>query len=407
MTKQLSRRRSRFFRRLAALANFAGRSRRTSASARGLLALVACATINTGYDYEVRGLGWGTSVSSIANDGRIGSTMRVNQSVVGVVLAGSIVERASPVLRAPFVAAGQIAVGNNRYPPHGTTYHSPHGTTWQANIEVNAVSDTGLAVGFNSSQQAVEWPGSGQPLLLHTPGFAKSAAWGVSPNGRYVVGVAYQTPQDQDGQACVWDRQQQTFTLLWDTVQLIGGGSTSHFSLASDVNNSGVVVGKINLEAVRWVPTPKGWLPEHLGPKLDGRPCHARSINRHGTIVGECAKGFIWRPGAKKLTPVRDLVSPNTGFKTYLTATSINDIGQIVGRAENTPYQYHSYVMTPKTACIRRCTFSDGTILPIPVSQCTDLGGQHPTIAGQEMRHECHEAEVRPIKRSVSKLPIP
>lgn len=337
-----------------------------------VLALLASTLLSTGYDYEIRSVGYPIA-TAIANDGRIG----VIDGYTGHVLAGSVSQWS-------LAYAGIAEIGPGGFAAAGSYYVTASGTSSTlANGEWHAVSDGGLAVG-KVGTQAAEWTGSGSSVPLPTPaGWSNTVAWGISPAGRYVVGHG-QDPASVS-RAVLWDRQQGTFVQLDDDVQLIGGGNASLWAMASDVNDAGEVAGRIGYPgfAVRWTKTPQGWIAQHLGPNL-AESCIPSAINRGGTIVGRCKeKAFIWRPGEQKLTLLQSLVEPNE-WQNPMSPRSINDLGQIVGKGRNAQGQWEGFVITPKSACIRPCTFSDGVTLRVPLDQCNPLGGTLPVGT-----HEC------------------
>ncbi len=336
-------------------------------------ALLASTLFSAGYDYEVRSVGF-AEASAISNDGRIAAC---SQSGTGHVLAGSVSQWSLPNKCIADVAVGGLAVG-------GSAYRTTNGVSNLAQATFSSVSGGGVAVG-SIGLQAVEWTGSGSSVALSTSAWPGGSGrpYAISPNGRYVVGYGID-PVSRRQRAVVWDRQQVTFGPLDQDVQQIGGGNASGRSFALDVNDHGVVVGTIGYQAVRWVKTPQGWTAQHLGPNLTVA-CNAESINRQGTIVGTChGEAFIWQPGAQELTRLQSLVAPSEDWLSFVNAYSINNIGQIVGKGRNAQGQYEGFVITPKSACIRPCTFSDGVTLRVPLGQCNPLGGTSPVGT-----HEC------------------
>lgn len=78
------------------------------------------------------------------------------------------------------------------------------------------------------------------------------------------------------------------------------------------------------------------------------------------------------------LTFLIDEVDPGSASGWTLNrAKNINDAGQIVGFGGNGGL-YTGFVLAPEDACLRPCTFSDGTTLQWPIDQCEPLGGELP-----------------------------
>lgn len=98
-------------------------------------------------------------------------------------------------------------------------------------------------------------------------------------------------------------------------------------------------------------------------------------------MVGYCGgigDAFIWYPGDTALTFLIDEVDPSSASGWSLNrAKDINDAGQIVGFGGNGGL-YRGFVLAPEDACLRPCTFSDGTTLQWPIAQCEPLGGELP-----------------------------
>lgn len=194
----------------------------------------------------------------------------------------------------------------------------------------------GTAVGINNLSQvvgeatggAVIWNGT-TPIYLRSGNSGYSVAGDINEAGK-IVGLS------TNGTA-VWNSINSFPTLL--------GAGTGFSPSALAINNAGQVVGSVNLspggntQAVLW----NGTIPTILGG-LGGFTL-ASDINNVGQIVGNSAgpptglpssntgHAVLWQGGAiQDLNNVLD--SSGLGW-TLETASAINDAGQIVGRGIN------------------------------------------------------------------------
>ncbi len=307
---------------------------------------------------------WGGSSAIL--EGPIAATFFANASITGV--------------SSNYEAAGLLNGGD-------TYYYDGLATNTLPSASLRAMSDAGLAVGGGFSfvtlaYEAIEWSGAGLPVVLARPaGWPDAYATDVSDDSRFVVGSAY---GGGNSIAVLWDRQLGAVHPLSDTVTLVGGGLHTGWSTGEGVNEAGDVVGSIDGEAVVWTMA-SGWAPQHLGDMPGMNPsdgCYPFAINDEGIAVGYCGAigdAFIWHPGDTSLTPLIDEVDPSgSAGWTLNRAYDINDAGQIVGFGVSPAGFYRGFVLAPEDACLRPCTFSDGTTLQWPIGQCEALGGELP-----------------------------
>ncbi|MCF6261876.1 MAG: DUF3466 family protein [Gammaproteobacteria bacterium] len=147
-------------------------------------------------------------------------------------------------------------------------------------------------------------------------------------------------------------RSLKAYTWLAGELNVAQDGITdpAHISEGFDVNDSGLVVGRMgwrdNIRAFKWA-SPNGSL-EDLGT-LGGAQSVARSVNNAGTIVGwanvsDGAKhAFIYENGT--MYDLNDYVSGDPGF-VIVDAYSINEIGQILVRAYKSSSQNQYWLLT-------------------------------------------------------------
>ncbi len=130
------------------------------------------------------------------------------------------------------------------------------------------------------------------------------------------------------------------------------GGS---YSDATSINDLGQVVGNSLTSsgnfyhAFLW----QNGIMRDLGT-LGGNSSDARSINNSGQVVGLSTKtngdfpyplyAFLWQNG--QISDLNDLLPPNSGWNTLVSANDINDIGQIVGGGE-IGGKFLAFLMTP------------------------------------------------------------
>lgn len=183
---------------------------------------------------------------------------------------------------------------------------------------------------------------------LKPPGMA-SLIWDPisSQNGQYVVGTANDTA---------------TMPYAWGAFLVHNGeaialghlpGATSNypFSAAYSVNNSGIVVG-----AAGWTQS-SGSLAYIYGPggmsslgTLGGNSSAAFDISNAGLIVGTAmvADGtyHAFLANSATMLDLNFLIAPSTGW-TLISATGINDSGQVVAYGTDRSGNMHELLLTP------------------------------------------------------------
>ncbi len=268
------------------------------------------------------------------------------------------------------------------------------GSSW---IELRALADGGSAVGTSTVSpnpagvlvDAIEWDGLAAPTRLTVPNRVQTYAEDVSASGDWVVGRSYDG-LFLDGQAILWDSARIPQSLS-RSVTLTDGTPYVGDAAAYGVNDDGDVVGHIGSHPVVW--HAGSLVPEHLGMPFTGtNDCKATAINETGVIVGDCGnsyQAFVWRPGDTQLTALDDELDPAVPAGWALrTGLDINASGQITGYGMNPIGQVEGFMLSPHEACLRRCTFSDGSVLDLPSHQCGELGG---TQGRWDVATVCHE----------------
>ncbi len=201
-----------------------------------------------------------------------------------------------------------------------------------------------------------------------------TAPFHISPNGAYIVGTAFADPSPQaawggyvfhSGSSWGNDVQPQHATALGT---LTGPSPGPYFSAAFGVSNAGTVVGEsgpvsgpAGTHAISVDSTGK---MTDLG-SMGGAYTAALAINAQGAIVGEgqdsggAFRAFITDGHA--LTDLNSLIAPIAGF-TLVSATSINDAGQIAGYghfATDPAGFYHEILLSPTS-------LGTSSLLPTP-----------------------------------------
>lgn len=305
-------------------------------------------------------------------------------------------------------AAGKVAM-TQALPTDPTT----HALTWIAGQTrtmddggtgsiANAISDSGVVAGLRGSDDgsgsiACIWSKTGARTDLGTLGGTTSSAMGVNAKG-LVVGTSYVSPTSQQLDAFVWRNgvftdlgtlggtqsaasaigpgtdplivgssslpSQSTHATLWrhgrihDLGTLGSGGSLS--SIATALNADGVVVGW-SMTSILGTEHAFRWDTQHGMQDLGtlGGYSEASAINGLGDVVGDSAPhgaptahAFIVTGG--QMLDLNDLLDDSSAGWTLLTATGINDAGQITGRSQLAgEHGTHAFVLTPVGAAAR------------------------------------------------------
>jgi probable HAF family extracellular repeat protein len=127
------------------------------------------------------------------------------------------------------------------------------------------------------------------------------------------------------------------------------GGSSFYQSIASGINDSGNIVGQSTFPAggftVRAFLYSNGSM-QNLGT-IGNASSAALDINNQGQIVGFLGAGTgAWLYSNGSMQDINSLIDPAVGW-TLQNATSINDLGQIVGYGTNSSNQQHAFLLTP------------------------------------------------------------
>ena len=272
---------------------------------------------------------------------------------------------------------GAAGMGINNSGASDGVYWDPSGRPWEliGASAVSGVSDNGMVTGTIyganlSSTSAAIWKDhvSGKATLLPlpqdpncvpNPELCYSQAYGISPNGRYVLGSTSSVYMQADRGR------------LWiDGVLAESYGGSAWY--ASAVNNSGVVVGNYNTNlppfdpygygithAFKWQAgtlTDLGTLPG--GTAGNGFYSNANAINASGIVVGSSqaassavTHAVMWAADGK-MTDLTKLLAPWLPADTVaFDARAITDSGQIQLNAYNTKTNADSFLIaTPAIA---------------------------------------------------------
>ena len=186
---------------------------------------------------------------------------------------------------------------------------------------------------------------------LGTLGGTNSYAFGIDPNGNYIVG--YSSTVENQTHAFLWSSGGTSGVSGNPKMQDLGtlGGANS---FATAVNNSGDVVGYSNVgtgtdfHAFFY----NGSIMQDLGDP-DGFGSSAQALNASGVTVGyyyqsqNSPLAFVAANGS--IVPLDSLVVGNSGW-TLQVATGINTAGDIVGYGTNPGGQTEAFELTPTTA---------------------------------------------------------
>jgi len=235
--------------------------------------------------------------------------------------------------------------------------------------------DHGTAIGINSSNQVVglstvgTYNSGNAHAFVYLDGAMRdigrlggnfSAAFGINDQG-YVVGQT-QMPFGE-GHAFIYSIAE---ARMYD-LGTLGGPN----SIAKEIN--------INNQIVGYSDTGNGTFAHACiwqnGNILDidtlNSYSEGYSINKHGHVVGRCARNphdpftaFVYKDGNMVL--LRDHISSDSGWDSLEVASGINDSGQIVGLGRNRQGQFHAFLLNPITPT--------PVIIRQPLSQTVTIG---------------------------------
>lgn len=281
----------------------------------------------------------GTVTGSSGYDGTIPNAFRaVVATDQGMTLlaqpAGGVLSRGFGINATGQVAGwDQVPGGTDRRLPVRWTGGTPtllDTLPQHTNARGLAINASGVVVGQSSpgptggdGARAVVWNGT-SPVDLGTLGGQQSLAQGINDAGQ-VVGWSLLS----DGSVRA---------TLWANGSSVNLGSAANFSYATAINNKGQIVGAStgpnNARAVLW---DQGEMRNLGTGTLGVGDSVAYDINEHGVAVGEYTlqpsgtRGFLWYLG--EVYDLTTLVHPSSAGWTVDWARSINDAGQIAGRA--------------------------------------------------------------------------
>jgi probable HAF family extracellular repeat protein len=190
-----------------------------------------------------------------------------------------------------------------------------------SNETANAINDAGAVVGYatkTGAQTAFLYSG-GTTKVIPGADVTKSAANSINNNG-LVTGY---TAVSGNNRSFIYNSADNAFT----TLGTLGGLASS----GTDINDSGAVIGYSNLvNGVQHAFLYNGGTMIDLGALGSAaNTSQANAINNAGTIVGASnGHAFVYSNG--NMVDLNTLIDPAPGF-TLTSATSINNLGQIVG----------------------------------------------------------------------------
>ncbi|HIV72036.1 MAG TPA: hypothetical protein H9903_13970 [Candidatus Aquabacterium excrementipullorum] len=268
---------------------------------------------------------------------------RYQSSAYGLNDAGQVVGGAFPIRPGEIVYGYEAALWTNgAMVSLGVLSGGRNSTAYDINNsgQVVGVSDTLLPYS-DHKDRAFLWNGTSMVDLGALTATGSSGANAINASGQV---VGYSSAADGFGSK---------HAVLWDKGQLIdlSGSSASRFGdSAYDINDVGQIVGIELDKAVLWQDGQRTVLGGLAGDDWSA----ALAINNAGVAVGFSDRNFsgsndqravMWLHGEViDLNSLADVVA--TGW-TLLSATDINEAGQIVGMGVNPQGFYQGYVLSP------------------------------------------------------------
>lgn len=198
--------------------------------------------------------------------------------------------------------------------------HGPDGVFLWRNGEITHLNVPGRATDLNNRDEVVGATHSGSAFLWRD---GVMIDLGAQLGSDFSLATAINDRGDVVGYRRVGPWQQlRAFRWRAGVVTDLGAPPDNQ-SLASDVNNAGMVVGKYGETAVRW--------RHHRPEPLLGYPAHAEAVNDRGDVAGYHwgggsmgnPHGFLWRHG--QVTQITQTGSPS------VMVYGINNWAQVVG----------------------------------------------------------------------------
>jgi probable HAF family extracellular repeat protein len=292
-------------------------------------------------------------------------------SSLSVGLAATLATVAAPAAQAPGCAMPQYSVKDLGVLGKGT------------NATATDMNSTGWVAGSsnlvpNGPQHAFLWYGAGPLVDLGTLGGPNSGVDGPNLYGEAAVGSELSKADPDNEDFCAYGTHLQCLGAVWrygklTPLRTLPGGRNAN---AFGINNSGQVVGwsengvrdsscgkltpaqVFRFEAVRW--EANGEIRE-LPPLNGDTVAFSFGINDHGQAVGSSGTCATQGLPPANVNGLHAVLWEKDGTPVYLgtfgdanntmsnAASSINDLGQVVGTSQFTDGTVHSFVWTKET----------------------------------------------------------
>lgn len=328
--------------------------------------------------------------------------------------------------------SGQVVgtSSNGAAPSTGVLYTGGATVSLQGIAAPNAINDSGQVAGISDADHAAVWTpdksGTGGTVTdLGTLGGAESIAWGINDSGQVVgqsdvAGGSFPhaflyTPNQGGtggtmtdlGSLSPLDQQFDGSSIAYginDSGQVVGdgvsgflytpnkvGASGTITSVAGGVdaiNSSGQVVGNDSPSVDAFLFTPNqsgtGWTTTDLGTLPGDDASYATGISDSGEVVGWCStpnggdggyeqQAFLYTK-ATGMVNLNSLLPDNSGWN-LISATAINNSGQVIGQGVNSSGETDAFLLTLKQPGSGNQTGWTAQVLGDRVvpSQATDL----------------------------------